>query len=92
MQTKQSGGKLLRHSHFRGGVFLEELSRSSKRNRDILLGTWNVRSLYRAGSFMAAARQLARYKLDLVVVQDVRWEKEGTVKAGDYSFFLWERK
>ena len=27
------------------------------------------------------------YKLDLVGVQKVRWEKEGTVKAGDYGFF-----
>jgi hypothetical protein len=35
---------------------------------------------------MAAARELARYKLDLVGVQEVRWEKGGTVKAGDYSF------
>ena len=51
-----------------------------------LLGTWNVMSLYRAGALMAAARELARYKLDLVGVQEVRWEKEGTVKAGDYSF------
>jgi len=32
-------------------------------------GTWNVRSLYRAGSFAAAARELARYKLDLVGVR-----------------------
>jgi hypothetical protein len=36
---------------------------------------------------MAAARKLARYKLDLVGMQEVRWEKEGTVKAGDYSIF-----
>ena len=36
---------------------------------------------------MAAARELARYKFDLVGVQEVRWEKEGTVKAGDYGFF-----
>jgi len=42
-------------------VFLDEVSGSSKRNRDILLGTWNVRSLYRAGALMAAARELARY-------------------------------
>jgi hypothetical protein len=76
----------------RGGVFLEEVSRRCKRNRDILLGTWNVRSLYRARSLMAAARELAGYKLDLVGVQEVRWDKEGTVKAGDCSFFLWERK
>jgi len=36
---------------------VEEVSRSRK--RDILLGTWNVRSLYRAGSLTAAARELA---------------------------------
>ena len=30
-------------------MFLEKVSRSHTRNRDILLGTWNVRSLYRAG-------------------------------------------
>ena len=66
-----------------GGVFLEKVSRSYKQNRDILLGTWNVRSLYRAGSLMAAARKLARYKLDFVGVQEVKWDKEGTVKAGD---------
>jgi len=49
--------------------------------------TWNVRNLYRAGSFMAAAREMAKYKLDLVGVQVVRWDREGTVRAGDYNFF-----
>jgi len=46
------------------------------------LGTWNVRSPYRAGSLKAAARELGRYKLDLVGVQ-VRWDKGGTVREGD---------
>jgi hypothetical protein len=50
-------------------------------------GTWNVRSLYRAVSLTTAARELARYKLDLVDVEEVRWDKRGTVKAGDYDFF-----
>ena len=44
-------------------------------------GTWNVRSLYRAGSLAGTARELARYKLDLVGVQEVRWDKEGSVRA-----------
>jgi exonuclease III len=56
----------------------------------VRFGTWNVRSLYRAGSLTAAATELARYKLDLVDVQEVRWDKEGTVKVGDYSFFYWK--
>ena len=67
-------------------MFLGEVSRSRKRNRDIMLGTWNV-SLYRAGSLMAAARELAGHKLDLVGVQEVRWDKESRLRAGDYSFF-----
>ena len=36
---------------------------------------------------MAAARELARYKLDLVGVQEVRWDKGDTIKARDYNFF-----
>jgi hypothetical protein len=32
--------------------------------------------------------ELARYKLDLVSVQEVRWDKGGTVRAGDYNFFM----
>ena len=50
-------------------------------------GNLNVRSLYRAGSFSAAVRELARHKLDLVGVQEVRWDKSGTERAGDYNFF-----
>jgi len=36
---------------------------------------------------LAAARELGRYKIDLVGVQEVRWDKEGTIRAGDYIFF-----
>jgi len=43
-------------------------------------------SLYKADSFTAADRELARHKLDLVGVQEVRWDREGTVRAGDYNF------
>jgi len=38
-------------------------------------GTWNVRSLYRARSFTAVVRELARYKFDLVGVQEVSGTK-----------------
>jgi hypothetical protein len=36
---------------------------------------------------MTVLRELARYKLDLVGVQEVRWEGGGTEPAGDYTFF-----
>ena len=66
-------------------MFLGEVSCSRK--RDIFLRTWNVRRPYRAGSLTAAARELARHKLDLVGVQEVRLDKGGTVRAGDCIFF-----
>jgi len=61
--------------------------------RDMRFSTWNVRRLFRSGSLMTVARELARHKLDLVCVQDVRLEKGGTIRAGNYIFFfLWKRK
>jgi exonuclease III len=54
---------------------------------DMRLGTWNVRSLYRAYSLMTVSRELARYKLDIVGVQEVRWEGGGTEPEGEYTFF-----
>jgi len=64
------------------------LVRPKLRKRDMRFGTWNVRNLYRACSLTAAARELARYKLDLVGVQEVRRDKAGTGRAGDCNFFL----
>ncbi len=62
------------------------LVRPKQRKRDMRCGTWNVTSLYRVGSLTAAARELGRYKLDLVGVQEIMWDKGGTVRAGDYNF------
>jgi hypothetical protein len=36
---------------------------------------------------MTVARELAKYKLDLVGIEGVRWDKEGTVRAREYTFF-----
>jgi hypothetical protein len=36
---------------------------------------------------MTVTRELARYKLHLVGVQEVRWYKGGTLRVGDYTFF-----
>jgi hypothetical protein len=50
---------------------------------DMRFGTFNVRSFYRAGSLITVLRELARYKLDLVGVPEVRWEGGGTEHAGE---------
>ena len=59
---------------------------TKQQKRDMRSGTWDVRSLYTAGSLTAATRELASYKSDLVGVHDVRWDKGGTVREGDNFF------
>jgi hypothetical protein len=38
-----------------------------------------------AGSLMAAARELPKYKVDAVGVQEVKWDKRGSVRAVMFS-------
>jgi exonuclease III len=54
---------------------------------DMRFGTWNIRSLYRVGSIMTVSRELSRHRLDLVGVQEVKWEGSGTTPAGEYTCF-----
>jgi len=49
---------------------------TSNKKKILTFGSSKVRSLYRSGFFTTADRGLARYKLDLVVVQKVKWDKE----------------
>jgi hypothetical protein len=37
---------------------------------------------------MTVSRELSRYKLDLVGVQEVRWEGGGTEPAVEYTLFF----
>jgi hypothetical protein len=56
----------------------------------MIFGTLNVMSLYRTGSLGTAARELPRYKLNLVGVQEVRWDTRRMVKE-EYYNFLYEK-
>jgi hypothetical protein len=55
---------------------------------DMRFGTWTIKSLYRVGSLVAVSRELSKYKLDLLRVQEVRWEGGGTKLAGENTLFF----
>jgi hypothetical protein len=46
-----------------------------------------MEELYRAGTIVRVSKELSKYKLDLVGVQEVRWEGGGTEPEGEYTFF-----
>jgi hypothetical protein len=43
--------------------------------------------MYKRGSLVTVSKELSKYKLDLVGVQEVRWEGGGTKQAAEYTFF-----
>jgi hypothetical protein len=47
---------------------------------DRRFGTWNVMTLLRVGAIKSVVGESKKYKLDLVGVQEVRWEGEGYQK------------
>jgi hypothetical protein len=69
-------------------VSLEEISRCRKRKRDILLGTWNIRRLYRAGSLIGWIFK----KWDVGVMSGLGWPRIGIgggrfwVRWGTFGF------
>jgi hypothetical protein len=50
-------------------------------------GARNVRSLYRAGSLITVAKEISEYKSGLVGAQEVRWDRGGTERTGEYTDF-----
>ena len=55
---------------------------------DMRFGTWNVRSLYRVGALGLVTSELDRFRIDLVGVQEVRWEGSGTLESGNLLYFM----
>jgi hypothetical protein len=43
--------------------------------------------MYRAGSLRVVGEKISKYKSDLFGVQEVRWDGNGTERAGEYTFF-----
>ena len=70
LETKQSGGKLLPYSDLRGGVFLEEVSRSRK--SDILLDKMDLQEVGGGGDWMELAQDRDRWRTLVSAVMNSR--------------------
>jgi exonuclease III len=67
-------------------TWTDSLAQHKQWKKDMIFGNWNSRSLCRVGAIKSVVRELERYKLDLVGVQEVRWEGEGYQTADNYTF------
>jgi hypothetical protein len=60
-------------------AWTDPLLETKEWKRDMRFGKWNVRRLCRSGSLTTVARELARYKLDLLGTEEVRWGRAGFI-------------
>jgi hypothetical protein len=48
--------------------------------------------MYKADSLRAVAKEITKYKLDLVGKQELRWDRGGREPAGEYTFLYGKGK
>ena len=65
----------------------DALAQLKKQKSDVRFSLWNVRNMCRSGWLTALARELLRYTLNLVGEQEDRWDKGGTLRAGNCTVF-----
>ena len=84
--VKFSAGKTVPHSVLRAGTTSGNPWQWHK-HRDIFPGTWNVRILYSSGALEILTRELDQTPLDVVALQEVRRQGEGSQESGSFSLF-----
>jgi len=47
---------------------------------DLLCGTWNVRTLHKPGAALDFVKELEKYRIKCVALQEIRWEDAGITK------------
>jgi len=68
--VKYSGGKLVPHLDLRAGTASGGCKNRIK--KDLRIGKWNVRTLSQTGALQVAVREIEKYKLDILAIQEVR--------------------
>jgi endonuclease/exonuclease/phosphatase family metal-dependent hydrolase len=54
-------------------TWTENRNRPSRGKKDLRIGTWNVRTLYRGGVLGELTAEMRRYKVDIMAIQETRW-------------------
>jgi hypothetical protein len=93
LTTPHRKNKLVTKDHKKPGTWTNSWDKQPKRKKMLMsVGTWKVRSMYRAGSLRVIEEEISKYNLDLVGVHEVRWDRGGTEPAGEYTFFYGKNK
>ncbi|XP_029344207.1 uncharacterized protein LOC115033855 [Acyrthosiphon pisum] len=51
-------------------------------------GTWNVRTLFKPGAVGTVVKEIERYKLGVVALQEMRWQDTGSMQISNITLFF----
>jgi endonuclease/exonuclease/phosphatase family metal-dependent hydrolase len=78
------------HANTNNTLRPETTKGKAKRKRmNVRVGTWNVRTLFQAGKLDQVCREMDRMKMDLLGMQEVRWNQSGENRTRDGKLFLY---
>ena len=62
-------------------------NRKEKIYTEITLATWNVQSMLKPGKKKEIMEELGKARVDVVAVQEIRWQGQGRIDKKDFSLF-----
>ncbi|KAL4084333.1 hypothetical protein QTP88_028157 [Uroleucon formosanum] len=54
-------------------------NKTGNRKNGLLFGTWNVRTLFKPGAAQNIVKEIEKYNLKIVALQEIRWDDTGTL-------------
>jgi hypothetical protein len=56
------------------------------RRKELRIGTWNVRTLYKAGQYENLLSEMSALNLDILGIAETRWNDDGRISNDQYEF------
>jgi len=57
-------------------------------NTELTFGTWNVRTLYKSDAAQCMIKEVEKYGLGVVDLQEIRWKEAGSIDMGNKTIFF----
>jgi hypothetical protein len=59
--------------------------KQTPRNKDLVIATWNVRTMLKPGKMREIANEVLKYKIDTITLQEIRWQEQGRIDKPEYT-------
>jgi hypothetical protein len=67
--------------------FNDDAGRKRTKDTQITLATWNVQTVLQPGRMKEIMEEIGKARVDVVAVQEIRWQAQGSIDNKDFSFF-----